>query len=191
MKKLKKKTRLKIIIMLICSIIMICGSGITYSLFTSNTKLVANQKIARFIFNTQKTDLIELPINDLKPGDKHEYKFKVTNTLDNEKSDVTISYQMIIKTYNFMPLEIKLYKEDETSPMIICNETYFSRDTENQLICNTSTQKMSHDLTIQDNYRLEVEFPSKYNSEVYTDLVDFIDIEIKSWQTKGEWVNYE
>ena len=40
-------------------------------------------------------------------------------------------------------------------------------------------------LTVQDNYRLEVEFPSKFNSEVYTDLVDFIDIEIKSWQTKA------
>ena len=32
------------------------------------------------------------------------------------------------------------------------------------------------------NYKLEVEFPSTYNSEEYTNLVDYINLEINSWQ---------
>lgn len=185
--KLKKKVRLKIIIMLVCAIVLVCGSGITYSLFTSNTKLIANQEIAKFIFNAAKTDLIELPIADLNPGDSVDYTFNVANTLDNATSEVTINYQMTIKTYHFMPLEIKLYKvtSEEETLILTCDETY-SRNEDNQLVCNTENQKMSHDTEVLDNYKLEVIFPEEYNSEIYTDLVDYIDIEIKSWQTTGE-----
>ena len=70
--KQDKKSKLKIIVMLVTSIVLICGSGITYSLFTSSSKLVANQKIAKFVFNAAKTDVIELPISNLNPGEKAE-----------------------------------------------------------------------------------------------------------------------
>ena len=188
--KFRKKTRL--IVLLITTIILICGTGITYSLFTSSATLVTNQKIATFVFNTQKTDVIELPITNLNPGDKTNYTFKVTNTLDNKKSEVTINYSMTIKTYHFMPLEIVMYKiENEQDKMIIkCDETY-SRNKENQLLCNTPVQIMKHSQSVQDNYKLEIIFPEEYNSEVYSELVDYIDIEINSWQTTGEQVNYE
>ena len=119
--KLNKKTRLKIIVMLVSSIVLICGSGITYSLFTSSSRLVANQKIAQFVFNATKTDVIELPITNLNPGAKSEYKFQVTNNIDNKRSDVTIKYQMTIKTFHFMPLEINLYKENEEPPLLTCD----------------------------------------------------------------------
>ena len=185
--KLKKKVRLKLLIMLVCSIVLVCGSGITYSLFTSDTKLVANQKIAKFVFDTKKTDLIELPITDLNPGDNVDYTFQVANTIENAKSQVTIKYQMIIKTYHFMPLNIELYKivDDKEELVIKCDETY-SRDENNQIICNTATQKMDHNLKVSDNYKLKISFPEEYNSEIYTELVDYIDIEIKSWQSTGE-----
>ena len=75
--KQNKKSKLKIIVMLVTSIVLICGSGITYSLFTSSTKAVANQKIAKFVFNATKTDVIELPISNLNPGEKAEYTFQV------------------------------------------------------------------------------------------------------------------
>ena len=187
--KLNKKTRLKIIVMLISSIVLICGSGITYSLFTSSSKLVANQKIAQFVFNATKTDVIELPIANLNPGAKSEYKFQVTNNIDNKRSDVTIKYQMTIKTFHFMPLEINLYKENEETPLLTCEES--SRNTDNEVVCNTEVQTMDYKLNATDNYKLVIEFPEEYNDDSYTDLVDYIDIEIKSWQAIGEMVNDE
>lgn len=187
--KVNKKTRLKIIVMLISSIVLICGSGITYSLFTSSSKLVANQKIAQFVFNAAKTDVIELPITNLNPGAKSEYKFQVTNNIDNKRSDVTIKYQMTIKTFHFMPLEINLYKENEETPLLTCEES--SRNTDNEVVCNTEVQTMDYKLNATDNYKLVIEFPEEYNDDSYTDLVDYIDIEIKSWQAIGGEVKNE
>lgn len=187
--KVSKKTRLKIIVMLVSSIVLICGSGITYSLFTSSSRLVANQKIAQFVFNATKTDVIELPITNLNPGAKSEYKFQVTNNIDNKRSDVTIKYQMTIKTFHFMPLEINLYKENEETPLLTCEES--SRNTDNEVVCNTEVQTMDYKLNATDNYKLVIEFPEKYNDDSYTDLVDYIDIEIKSWQAIGGEVKNE
>lgn len=187
--KVNKKTRLKIIVMLISSIVLICGSGITYSLFTSSSKLVANQKIAQFVFNATKTDVIELPIANLNPGAKSEYKFQVTNNIDNKRSDVTIKYQMTIKTFHFMPLEINLYKENEETPLLTCEES--SRNTDNEVVCNTEVQTMDYKLNATDNYKLVIEFPEEYNDDSYTDLVDYVDIEIKSWQAIGGEVKNE
>ncbi len=184
--KLNKKTRLKLIVMLASSIVLICGSGITYSLFTSDSKLVANQKIAKFVFNATKTDIIELPISNLNPGSKSEYTFQVTNNIDNKRSDVSIKYQMIIKTFHFMPLEIKLYKVTNKEELILsCDESY-SRNSDNELVCNAAIQTMEYELNKTDNYKLVVEFPEAYNDDTYTELVDYIDIEIKSWQSSGE-----
>lgn len=187
--KQDKKTKLKIIVMLVTSIVLICGSGITYSLFTSSTKAVANQKIAQFVFNATKTDVIELPITNLNPGAKSEYKFQVTNNIDNKRSDVTIKYQMTIKTFHFMPLEINLYKENEETPLLTCEES--SRNTDNEVVCNTEVQTMDYKLNATDNYKLVIEFPEEYNDDSYTDLVDYIDIEIKSWQAIGGEVKNE
>ena len=177
----------KIMIIVICSFILVCGTGITYSLFTSSSNLIANQKIAQFIFEATRTDSIELPITNLNPGDEPiNYTFQVANNLEQKKSEVTINYQVIIKTYHFMPIDIKLYKEGEEEPILVCDDS-FSRDkTTNQLICNSDIQKMAHSDKITDKYTLELTFPAKYNSEVYANLVDYIDIDINSWQSTGK-----
>ena len=173
----------KIILILIFLVVLIGSTGITYSLFTSESTLVLNQKIATFIFETEKMDSIELPINDMMPGDSIGYQFQVANNLDSETSEVTINYQIIIKTYHFMPLKIELYKDVSGKEELIleCTESY-SRNSDNLLICNSEVQKMVHSEEVYDEYKLNVSFPSTYNDEKYSDLVDFIDIEIKSWQ---------
>ena len=177
----------KIIIIIVCVFILLCGTGITYSLFTSNSNLIANQKIAQFIFNTTRTDSIELPITDFNPGDEPiKYTFEVANNLDQKKSEVTINYQIIIKTYHFMPLDIKLYKAGIDDALITCDEKYSRDEKTNQIICNTEVQKMVHDSEVTDKYTLELTFPKEYNSVVYADLVDYIDIDINSWQSTGK-----
>ena len=45
---------------------------------------------------------------------------------------------------------------------------------------------MQYTTNVNDDYELKVEFDEKYNEEEYSDLVDYIDIEIKSWQKVGE-----
>ena len=108
-------------------------------------------------------------------------------TLSGLLSNVSVEYQMIIKTYHFVPLLIELYKLDgETEELILtCDETY-TRNLDNELICNSPIQEMSHSLEKLDNYKIKIEFPEEYNDAMYAGLVDYINIEIKSWQKMEE-----
>jgi len=186
-KSINKKIKLKLMVIVITSVLLICGIGITYSLFTSKGNLHVDQKIAKFVFEAKKTDTIQLPITDLNPGDKTSYQFQVTNNSKDKKSEVTINYQMIIKTFHFMPLDINLYKinGDKEEFIIKCDET-FSHNQENQRVCNTEISELSHKNELTEEYKLEVSFPKEYKSQEYSELVDQIEIQIKSWQKMWE-----
>lgn len=160
--------------------------GVTYSFFVSDTNFFANQDIAKFVFNAEETSTISVPITDLNPGDSASYSFEVTNNVDDIVSQVTINYQCVVKTYHLMPLEIKLFKTGSVEELILtCDET-FNRDENNQLVCNSLVQEMPYDSKVADTYRLDISFPEEFNSENYSELVDYIDIDIRSWQDLGE-----
>lgn len=165
---------------LIAITLIVFSLGITYSVFQSSAEIyIEDQNIAKFIFNTKKIDEIDIPISNIKPGENKEYIFSVANSLSGTKSDVSFQYQITIKTYHFAPLEITLYKNNEI--VGICDETY-SRNQNNELICNIPIMKLDHIENITDDYKLVVNFPLEYNDSIYADLVDYINLEIKSWQ---------
>ncbi len=178
------KKRITLIIMF--GFLNILLVGVTYSFFTSDTKFFANQDIAKFVFNSEETSSISVPITDLNPGDTTSYTFEVANNVDDVVSQVSINYQVIIKTYHLMPLEIKLFKTGGADELILTCDESFSRDSDNQLVCNSLVQEMVYDVKSSDKYRLDIKFSEEYNNEDYTDLVDYIDINIRSWQVIGE-----
>lgn len=172
------KHRVVIIVILFC--LILCCSKITYSLFHSETFFsIENMEIAEFIFETKRTDRIELDFADLKPGDTKEFNFQVSNTKDNNITHVTTEYQITIKTFHFMPLLIELYKDDKK--VMTCDETY-SRNADNALVCNSDVWEMEHNSTKTENFIIKVSFPKEYNTQEYTELVDYIDLDIASWQ---------
>lgn len=177
---MKKK---RILIILIILVFLIFGFGITYSLFTSSTNMSANQNIAKFIFDAKTLDELHFELVDLTPGATKEYPFSISNNNSGNLSNVSIKYQMTIKTYHFVPLIIKLYYIDseEENLIMTCDETY-TRNTENELICNTQILEMDYSSEKLDNYKLKVQFDEEYDSDLYSNLVDYINIEIKSWQ---------
>ncbi len=178
------KTRIKILIGLIIVSALVLASGITYSAFNSIKRIdVEDQKIAKFVFNTQQTDNIQLEINNILPNEQKEFLFSVSNT-SSETSNITINYQIKIHTYHFIPLDISLYKVDENEEdtlMMTCDETY-SRDINNAIVCNSTIQEMEYADEQTDNYKLVVKFENGYNDVIYSNLVDFIDLEVSSWQ---------
>jgi len=183
--KLKKKHKLMIILFI--PLLIVLGLGIAYSMFHSDATLVSeDQGLAKFIFDSESTSHINLSMIGMKPGDKEDYLFSVTNNKSASVSQVTIEYQLTIRTYHIMPFSIILYKEDgETEEFVMeCDENY-SRNDDNELVCNSPVQIMRHSTSTLDNYRLEVEFPSEYDDPSYSGLIDYINVEIKSWQKIG------
>jgi len=175
------KHKVLIILILFCSII--CFTGVTYSLYNSETSFsIRDMRIAEFIFETARTDHIELDFTNLKPGETKEFNFEVTNTKNNIITNVTTEYQITIKTFHFMPLLIELYKDNEI--VMTCNESY-SRNEDNALLCNSNTWELNHDSSKTDDFKIKVSFPKEYNSYDYAELVDYIELDIKSWQKIG------
>ena len=174
------KKRIIIIIALFFGLMF--GTVMTYSFFNNDNSAVVDLEIAKFVFETKKTDHIDISLVDLKPGDSENYLFSVTNKDTGVKSDVTINYQVTISTYHFMPLDIKLYNINSGEELVLtCDETY-SRDEDNNLVCNTPVEEIPYSSDGLDKYKLVVTFPSQYNGVEYADLVDYLSLNIKSWQ---------
>ena len=186
------KSKSKVLVVLLVLTFITFTSGLTYSFFHSNSTLNSNNhNIAKLIFNTELLDKIELPLVDLKPGFSETYEFSITNSQDDKTSDVTLDYQLVIKTFQLVPLKIYLYKielenEEEKEELIIDCNSSASRDKDtNEVICNTDVMSLVHSKENQDKYKIKVEFPKEYNDEIYSNLVDYINIEAKSWQKVG------
>lgn len=175
---IKKRFKLIVVVMIIFSL------GITYSVFQSSAGLnIEDQNIAKFVFNAKQLDEINIPLFNIKPGEYKEYLFSVANNENGNKSDVSFEYQIIIKTYHFVPFEITLYK-DETI-IGVCNETY-SRNQNNELVCNMPVNSIDYSAEKTDTYKLVVNFPEEYDDSIYSGLVDYINLKIKSWQAVEE-----
>ena len=178
------KRKYKVLMILLFLVIGLFVSSITYSFFNSGSTMnTTDQKIAKFIFNAKQLDNINLPLVDLKPGDNSEYLFSVSNNSDDKISNVTINYQITIKTFHFIPFLIQLYKTNGDSDQLVltCDETH-TRNAENELVCNSDIQELNFLTKEEDNYKLKVSFPSEYKGKEYADLVDYIDIRIRSFQ---------
>lgn len=175
----------KIVLIAFLGILVTFLTGITYSLFNSKTTMIStNQGIASFVFETKNLDHIDLNLNGLVPGDSREYLFSVTNTnKKNKTSEVTVEYKLIIKTYHFMPLTINLYKIGEESEELVgtCDEKA-NRNADNELVCSMPLGTLKNTIKQTDDYKLIISFPSEYNDVLYSNLVDYINIEIESWQ---------
>jgi len=169
--------------MIIVAIGIFAGIGVTFSLFHSETPSNMNQNIAKFVFNSETLDSLNLSLIDIKPGEIKEYSFSITNSEGETISDVLVEYQISLKTYHFIPLEIELYKVTNEGDVLLvnCDETY-ARNLNNEIVCNTGIQQLNHTTTQSNDYKLIIDFPIEYNDTNYTNLMDFLDLEINSWQ---------
>ena len=154
--------RKRFFIIIFLLIMIVLGLGITYSAFTSENKLIVNQHIASFIFEANQTDHISLALSDLKPGDEISYNFSVSNnkTVDDKVnvSHVKVNYEILISTYHFIPLSIKLYKGEETEPLMVCDETT-NRNDSNEIVCTSDIQEMDFNESITEDYVIKVTLP--------------------------------
>lgn len=177
----------KIILILLLVYILIFGVNTTYSKYNSSGDATVELNFAKIIFNNQEIDSLSLPISDLVPGESLEYKFMVSNNKDGIRSEINIGYSITIETFKIIPVNIELYNTKDETPILSCNDEDFERNAENKLICNSEEFILDLNNDNTENYILKISF-DKYNqnndiwTEEYSELIDFIDIKINSWQ---------
>lgn len=181
------KTRLAGILFVLSFIMM--GYGLTYSIFNSSVLIQSNNlNVASFIFDSKNLNDFQINLTNMSPGDQIEHDFQVTNNFDNQSSDVSLRYQIAMSTYHFIPLNINIYtiEEDETLTLFLsCHDEEFRGD-DNVLLCNSEVRDMKFGEVELHNYKIIIDFLEEFNTEEYANLVDFLDIEINSWQRIGD-----
>lgn len=185
MRKLKKK----IILILILIYILIFGVSTSYSMYVDKTEAkTENLEFAKIIFNNEELDELSLPINNLIPGNSLDYKFKISNNKNGIRSEINIGYYITVETYHIIPTTIRLYSTDEEEKLVLdCNESNYTRNHENKLVCKTPNFNLNYQTDSINSYKIKITFNDLNNegktwSEDYSDLIDFIDIKINSWQ---------
>lgn len=170
----------KKIVILTVLIMFFLTTGVTYSLYTSSKDINIESSLASFIVDVKKTDNIDIPLSDIKPGTELVYDFSVSNNSKDKASDVFIIYNITLNTMHLMPLDINLY-DGNGNLVFTCNEEN-TRNIRNELECKSNDIEMAYDKDIKDNYTLKVKFDSLYNESSYADLVDYINLKVDSYQ---------
>ena len=170
----------KRLIIITVMIISFLTTGITYSLYTSSKDINIESSLASFIVDVSKTDNIDIPLSDIKPGAELVYDFSVSNNSKDKTSDVYIIYNITLNTMHLMPLDINLY--DDTGNLVLTCTEENPRNLKNELECKSNDIEMAYDKDIKDNYTLKVKFDPLYSESSYADLVDYINLKVDSYQ---------
>ena len=169
----------KRILIIIVMFMLISVSGITYSLYTNMTKKEIPISLASFSVGIERKESLDINLSDLEPGSINLYDFSVLNNTDESMSDVSISYNIILKTGNYIPLDIKLY---DSSDNVLFDSKDGTRNNDNELILKTDDIIMPYSKSVKNDYTLEVVFPEEYSGEEYSGLVDYINLTIEASQ---------
>ncbi len=178
-----KITRKKIIIAELVLFILFLAAGVTYSIYTSRAELTNTEvEIAQFVFNANKTDAIELPVSSLIPGQVVSHNFSVTNNLDSDVSDVSVEYQILISTLHVIPLRYEITHITDTEEVIVTCDQNNPRNEDGFLVCESPVMGIAYGDLKTENFRIDIIFPAIYNDSSYANLIDYVDLEINSWQ---------
>ncbi len=169
----------KRILIIIVMFMLISITGITYSLYTNMIKKEIPISLASFSVGVERKDTLDIDLSDLEPGSVNRYDFSVLNNINENMSDVSISYNIVLKTGNYMPLEIKLY---DSSNNILFDSNDGIRTEDNELLLKTEDVIMPYSKSVKNDYSLEVVFPENYSGEEYSGLVDYINLTIEATQ---------
>lgn len=111
------------------------------------------------------------------------YNFTISNNDYIKRTDVNLTYDMDIVTTTNLPLEFKLYLNNDFTEDII-TDRIIDTDVHDTFFQTLKTPAMSFGyLSDQINtYTLEVTYPAIYNDNIYQDVEEFVIINIDSRQ---------
>ncbi len=179
----------KLIVLFVCLLVTISFTPIVFSKYETEVISPANSNIAFYILEENYyTETMQLA--DIVPSSTpYAYNFTVSNFQGINRLEVDLEYTLSIITTTNLPLEYKLYlNEDytlETSTNIINNPapvadsdgTYFKT-----MITTPTTQEFGFMTNQTNTYTLVVYFPTTYMSYQYQDIAESIAIVIESHQ---------
>lgn len=161
----------------------------TNASYKASTNLAIKPDFAAFIFQEEMFEF-NMKTTGIKPQDEeYVYSFTVSNYNNVKKCDVDLTYTINISTTTNLPLEYKLYKDEDytlaTSTNLLTNKKTI-QDEDNSWYNEYTIDKsydMYYSVDTKHVYYLVVKFNKEYGKFVeYADLIDNIRINIVAKQ---------
>ena len=140
----------------------------------------------QYAFYLLKADYFtkNIKLMDIVPrNDSYEYVFTVSNFDGDKRLETDLEYDVWISATTNLPLDYKLYLNDNLTNDIICDDKV-EADNYGTFFRTMKTDKMRFSFKNNETntYHLFISFPEMYNDSVYADLVENIAINIESRQ---------
>lgn len=185
---IKKRLFLYSFLVLILMIFSFCLLKV-YSTYNSTANINTKVEKALYILNEENFSF-NIDIEGIVPSDDpYIYQFSISNYKEDKKSNVDLMYSLDFKTTTNLPIEYKLYR----------NQNYNSADSTNLFSLSSIIQDedgswynkfdlptkytFNYKEKEKDVYYLVVTFPKHYSNNVsYADLIDNVEITIDAKQ---------
>ncbi|MDD3453842.1 MAG: hypothetical protein PHN42_06190 [Bacilli bacterium] len=187
-KLIKKKLFLILIILIILVFLIMVSFKSSYASYETESIINVDVNKAIYLFE-EKQMSFNIDLDGIIPSDEpYIYSFSVSNYNEEQRSEVDLQYQISIITTTNLPLNYKLYRNEQysLSSTNIISASDVVNDTDGswyKKLTINDIYNMNYNIDKTDIYYLVVFFPKVYSdSTIYQGLVDNIQINIDSKQ---------
>ena len=187
----EEKRRFLLFVLLLFLILFLAGYlfQVAYARYEVNTKLNANIKKALYILGTDNLSFNLEPDGIVPSDNPYVYKFSVSNFNEKNDTDVDIYYNVSVKTTTNLPINIKLYRNenyDDNNSTNIFGGSRLVQDVDGawyNLYKNNEKYEMYYKDKTTDVYTLVINFPKEYAKDTtYENYIESIEVDINSKQ---------
>lgn len=177
------KKNLILIILIICiTFFLVLFFNKTYARYINEATVEGKVGVALPVLRNN-INSISVPLNDIDPGETKTYNFYVSNfNLDNNDnitniSEVTLEYYIFIERSTNLPVNIKLTELGDTNNILTS-----TRVEDKNTILTTDRYTLTHGSAELKNYVLTIDWPQTYNDENYSNLIEYLIVNIYAEQ---------
>ena len=185
-KKLKRLYA-KLIILVLSLLIIARIFVLVLSKYESISNSYANVDIAFYLLE-EDYKTMALNLASLLPQDNaYTFEFSVGNQAGDERAEIDLEYELLIRTTTNLPLTYELYMNEQYTDAGATN--IIKENTVEQDEFGTYFRKMTTDKIIlpytegkTNLYQLVVYFPEDYDQEKYQDIIELLEINVNGQQ---------
>lgn len=180
--RIKYKIILTLVILLIFIVIYFVKTQDTVSKFNTSMQSNALGGIAFYIIEPGYQNR-EISLDNIIPSNNlYEYEFSVANYNATKRLETNAKYNIILRTTTNLNLQYYLYENNGLDDILIDKQYIQDSDGTYFYIMKTNEEYFGFTSNQINNYKLKIKFPIEYISSVYQDILESIEIIIKSEQ---------
>lgn len=177
------RLKIEIVIFLILLAILCLLIPFTLARFRTEARGDAPIDVAFYLLDDTYTHQ-NITLDEMIPGDEKSYTFSVSNTDGTNRSEVTLEYELLIRTTTNLPLQYELYEVVSGSDTNAVSSSNIVTDDDGTYFreIKTSSKTLDYNSDQTKLYKLTVKYPAAQKDHKYQGVCESIEINVLSKQ---------